>query len=109
MVAGDDVLSGVLLHQVKPAGIIDRAVHLIAHLQRAVTQMQDFPVPFLYVQHPNAAQRAQITGLPAALGIKGSGVQRYQISLFRWGAASYPSLTASTPRATRRICCTSAV
>ena len=27
----------------------------------------------------------------------------------RWAAASYPSLTASTPRATTRICCTSAV
>ena len=27
----------------------------------------------------------------------------------RWAAASYPSLTASTPRATTQICCTSAV
>ena len=37
-------------------------------------------------------------------------VGRYTDVIFpRWAAASYPSLTASTPRATTRICCTFAV
>ena len=87
-----DMLTGVLLHQIKPAVIVKDAFCHAARFQRFFTQMDDLLLPLLHIQHPNAVQRTQIAGLSAALGVKGGGVQPNLIPFRRFLAGDHLGL-----------------
>ena len=85
--AGDHMLAGVALHPGKTGIPIQHAVHLSAHFQGRIADMED-SIPFLPgVQHRHAVQRAGIAGLTAAFGIESGGVQRHGPVLFPCFAA----------------------
>ena len=72
---GDDMLTGVLLHVVEPPRPVDMAAHLRAYGQRLVAQVGDDAVFLVYIQHAGIAQRAEVGGLAAALGVEGGAVK----------------------------------
>ena len=71
--AGDDVLAGVLLHQVEASVPVDLPVH--SSVQRSRHRVDDRAVPLLHVEDLRPAERAEITGLSAALGVEGRPVE----------------------------------
>ena len=72
---GYDVLAAVLLHQIEPPLPVDFPYDPGPNFQRTVTQVEN-PLPcFPHIQHVDAAQGAQITGLSAPFGKKSRGVQ----------------------------------
>ena len=56
--AGDDMLSGVVLHEIKAAIPIDGPVYTAADIQRAVTGVNHSPVPFMHLQNFDRAKGA---------------------------------------------------
>ena len=79
--AGNDVLAGMLLHQVKPPVPIDAAFYHIAHRQRPVAQMDHRFSPLLHIQHLRTAEDTNVAGLSAAFGVKCRGIQRHFIAI----------------------------
>lgn len=74
----EDVLPGVLLHVIKPPGPIDLARNLLPLLgQRSFQAVADVTVHFHHVDDADAAQLAQIAGLPSPCRVKGSAVQHH--------------------------------
>ena len=73
--AGEQVLAGVLLHEVKPPGPVDAACHLPPHREFPVTQVHDGAVLLRDRQHLGLPQGSQVPGLSAALGIEDGPVQ----------------------------------
>ena len=74
--AGQNVLAGVLLAGVAPAGGIYRAFHPRAGGQRRIQAMPDHAVRNLHILHRRAAQKAGLGRLAAALGVEGGFIQR---------------------------------
>ena len=48
----NDMLTGVLLHQVQPPGIVDAAGDTAVHLQSPIAQMDHLMPPLENIQHP---------------------------------------------------------
>src|SRR5258708_7676129 len=71
---GEQVLAVVLLHVVEAAAPVDLRVDL-AGLQGFLEEVQDGAVALLRVEHADAAERAAIAGLPAALRVEGGAVE----------------------------------
>ena len=69
--AGDDMLAGVLLHQVEPTLPVNGAGHLLPRRKGSVTGVNDRVCPGVDLQHVDAAQHAGVVGLAAALGVEG--------------------------------------
>lgn len=78
--AGEDVLSGVLLHMVEAAGPVDGAIHVFANFHRVFDSVEDHAVFLVDVGDGKAVHRAVVGGLAAAFGIEGGAVQRHQVS-----------------------------
>ena len=77
---GDKMLGGVDLHPGKAHRPVDLAAHLLARNERRIAEMDD-PVPLLAgVRHSDAAERAGVAALPAALREKHGPVERYGIA-----------------------------
>ena len=72
---GDDMLSGMLLHQVKPTFPVDAPLRFPVHRQRSVAQMEHLLLFLPDRQHPDTAQSPQVASLTASFGIKGCPVQ----------------------------------
>ena len=72
---GDDVLPGVVLHQIEAAGPVDVPLNLGAGLQRAVAGVDYMALPLVDLQNEGPAQGAQVIGLSASLGIEGRLIQ----------------------------------
>ena len=87
--AAEDMLAGVLLHGIQAAGPIDAAGHSGARLQRSVRGMGDGGAVGMHVGHLRSAQRAQVTGLAAALREEGSPVQHDRIAALGRGAGKH--------------------
>ena len=85
--AADQMLAGVLLHEVEAPVPVEDAVDRFSHRQGAVTAVIHRPVPLPDVQHGAPAQDAEVAGLAAALGIKGRAVQHHVIAALCFGAA----------------------
>ena len=83
------MLAGVLLHGIQAAGPIDAAGHGGARLQRSVRGMGDGGAVGMHVSHLRSAQRAQVTGLAAALREEGSLVQHDRIAALGRGAGEH--------------------
>ena len=82
--ARDDVLAGMLLHQVEPVGVVHDALHGLANGQGRSHPMED-PLPLLMdMEHLHAAQGAPVGGLSAALGVEGGAVQLDLKALLRF-------------------------
>ena len=88
--AGDDVLAGVLLHQVEAPLIINGAADFRAHFQRPITQMDHFFAPLLYIQNFHRTKKPQVAGLAAAFRIEGRGIQHHFPALFHAPAGKHP-------------------
>ena len=73
--ASQNVVGGVLLSVVKPAGQIHLAPHLRARQQRLLQPMQDAALLFLHIEHLQPVQRPTVAGLSTALGIKRRAIQ----------------------------------
>ena len=83
--AGDDVLSRVMLHEIKAAGPVDLPLHLAACLQWSGAGVDDPSLTLVDLQHRYTSQRAGVIGLSAALGVKGGLVQENIPPLFALG------------------------
>ena len=73
--AGEQVLAGVLLHEVKPAGPVNVALYPAPHRQLAVAQVYDGVILLRDCQHLGLPQGSQVPGLSAAFGIEGGPIQ----------------------------------
>lgn len=73
--AGEQVLAGVLLHEVKPPGPVDAACHLAPHRELPVAQVHDGAILLCDCQHLGLPQGSQVPGLSAAFGIEGGPIQ----------------------------------
>ena len=74
--AGQNMLAGVLLHVVAPPRPVELALNTAAHGQRRVQRVPDNAAACVHAGDGRAAQRAGVTGLAAAFGVKGGAVQR---------------------------------
>ena len=81
--AGDDVLSGVLLHMVKPADPVDGSHHHRAGFHRTVAGVENHAVSLMDIRHTHAAQGAVVRRLSAPLGIEGGAVQSHPPAVLR--------------------------
>ena len=96
--AGDDMLAGVLLHVVKAALPVDLAGDGLAHGQRLVAGVIDHAVRLMNVPYINAAQRAVVGALSAALGVEGGAVQPHPPRLFVGGAVQHRGVEPAQER-----------
>ena len=85
--AGDDMLTGMLLHQIKTAIIIEDSFHTASDFQGTFTQMDYFFATLLHISNANTAQSTQIAGLSAAFRIKRGCIQHNFITFCRRCAA----------------------
>ena len=69
------MLTGVLLHQIKPALPIDAAGNGFTYGNGLIAQMDDGFALFPDGQNPTFVQNAGITGLAAPFRIKSGGIQ----------------------------------
>ena len=74
--AGDDMLSGVLLHMVEAAGPVQRTGDGAADFHRLVAGVENDTALFMNIGDMGAAQGAVVRRLAAALGVEGGAVQR---------------------------------
>ena len=84
--SGYNVFTGMLLHQIETAVIINYAFDLCSNFQRRIAQVYHSFSPFPYIQHGSTAQRTQIAGLSAALRIEGRCIQQNFITFFTFFA-----------------------
>jgi len=73
----DEMLAGMLLHEIKTALPVDHAVNRLTHGQRTFAAVQHFAVLFAYVDDFHPVQMAKIAGLTAAFRIKGGLIQHH--------------------------------
>ena len=92
------MLAGVLLHVVKAALPVDLASDGLAHGQRLVAGVIDHAVRLMNVQNINAAQRAVVGALSAALGVEGGAVQHHPPRLFVGGAVQHRGVEPAQER-----------
>ena len=86
----DDMLAAVLLHEVQPPLPVNGALHRVAHGQGPGAAVDNLPIPAAYVGDGYAAQQTGVTGLAAALGIKGRLIQSYKKSIAVGGTGQHP-------------------
>ena len=72
--AGENVLPGVLLHVVEPAGPVNGPRHLGADLPRAVTGVENHALCFMDIRDLDCAQSAVVLRLSAPLRVEGRAV-----------------------------------
>ena len=89
--AGDQMLAAVLLHEHKAARPVDLHGDGLAHRQRRGAEMDDLAVTVADIQHGNAVQRPQVTGLSAAGGIENGAVKHDGPAAFCRLAAAHHS------------------
>ena len=80
--AADNMLPGMLLHQVKPPLPVDDPMHRRSLRKRRFHRMPDFSLLLLHIRHRNLIQRSQIAGLSSSLRVKYRPVQPNLIPFF---------------------------
>ena len=80
--AGDDVLSGVLLHVVEPPGPVDVPGNSLPNFHSSIAGVENDPVFFVDVRDGYLSQCPVVSRLPAALWIEGRAVQHHLKAVF---------------------------
>ena len=88
--AGENVLPGVLLHVVEPAGPVDGSLHFGADLHRAVTGVENHAVCFMDIRDLDCAHGAVVRRLSAPLRVEGGAVQHYGPAGFGFFTGEHP-------------------
>src|SRR5207245_7293833 len=76
--AREQVLAVVLLAVVAAARLVDAPAHLGAFLERAVQDVDDLVALLDHREHRRVAERAEVPGLTAALGVERGAVQDHR-------------------------------
>ena len=90
--AGDEMLTGVLLHEVQPPRPVDLARHVRADRQGRRAAVQHRLAAQERLRDVRAAERAHVAGLAAARGIKDRAVQLYEPAVFALLAGEHARL-----------------
>ena len=90
--AGDEMLTGVLLHEVQPPRPVDLARHVRAGRQSCRTAVQHRLAAQERLRDVRAAERARVAGLAASRGIKDRAVQLHEPAVFALLAGEHARL-----------------
>ena len=88
----NNMLSGMLLHPVKPHLPENTALHLLSCLNRLLRIMIDHTVLLVNIHHFHFSQEARISILAAALRKKHCTVQHDPPAILPWFAGQYPGI-----------------
>ena len=96
--SADQVLTGVLLHQVKSALPVDLTVHFCSLRDRFPCPMPDFSVFFLYIGNFHLVHGSDVTWLSAPFRVKYSLIQKDLISFLHLSALQHFRLAGGLVR-----------
>lgn len=87
--AGVNMLSRMVLHEIKTPLPVNSSMHPASHVQRLVGIMDHYTLFPVYIKHPGIAQGPLVPRLSAAFGIKSGVVQYHLIAFLPLRAAHY--------------------